>query len=119
MEGQEPSAVFIDHESFVVQQVVKLLEEKWRYYFLRARLTYWCAARAQIHATEGGQQVDGGVRADIISKLMTAQGILQLRQALKDGGKRLQKLSLFSFHTILQRVVLLLALRFMSTKKML
>ncbi len=93
MEGQEPSAVFIDHESFVVQQVVKLLEEKAGdtiFYGLDSHIG--CAARAQIHATEGGQQVDGGVRADIISKLMTAQGILQLRQALKDGGKEVAEI---------------------------
>ncbi|MEK9179426.1 MAG: hypothetical protein AAB893_03075, partial [Patescibacteria group bacterium] len=77
----------------VVQQVVKLLEEKAGdtiFYGLDSHIG--CAARAQIHATEGGQQVDGGVRADIISKLMTAQGILQLRQALKDGGKEVAEI---------------------------
>jgi hypothetical protein len=48
---------------------------------------FGCAARYQIHAPEGGYQEDGGVRSDIISKLMTARGILQLRREMKEKGE--------------------------------
>lgn len=87
MEGQQPGTVFIDQNSFVVQQIVRLLKQKVGstiFYGLDSHIG--CAARAQIHASEGGQQQDGGVRADIMSKMMIAKGILQLRQQLKNEG---------------------------------
>lgn len=87
MEGEKPGTVFIDQSSYVVQRLVNLLTEKAGdtiYYGLDSH--FGCAARGQIHATEGGYQEDGGLRADIVSKLMTARGILQLRRNLKDQG---------------------------------
>lgn len=88
MEAQVAGDVFIDYESYVVQQIVTLLKDKAGdtiFYGLDSHLG--CAARAQIHATEGGSQMDGGLRADILSKLMTARGILYLRSTLKESGE--------------------------------
>ena len=51
-----------------------------------------CAARGQIHSTEGGEQVDGGVRADIVNKLITGKGILQLRKQLFDQGENVAEI---------------------------
>ncbi|MFA5770173.1 MAG: hypothetical protein WC894_01600 [Patescibacteria group bacterium] len=88
MEGQENGSVFIDLDSYVVKQIITLLREKAGdtiYYGLDSHLG--CAARAQIHSTEGGKQIDGGVRADIVNKLITAKGILQLQKQLKDKGE--------------------------------
>src|SRR3989338_5692016 len=88
MEAQVAEDVFIDYESYVVQQIVTLLKDKAGdtiFYGLDSHLG--CAARAQIHATEGGSQVDGGLRADILSKLMTARGILYLRASIKELGE--------------------------------
>ncbi len=87
MEGQEPGTVFIDKNSFVVKQLVSLLKEKSGgtiFYGLDSHLG--CAARGQIHATEGGGQQDGGVRSDSLSKIMTSRGILQLRRELHEAG---------------------------------
>jgi hypothetical protein len=87
MEGQEDGSVFIDRESYVVKQIIKLLRGKSGdtiYYGLDSHLG--CAARAQIHSTEGGQQADGGVRADIVNKMITAKGIVSLRKLLKNEG---------------------------------
>ena len=88
MEAQIAGDVFIDYESYVVQQIVTLLKDKAGdtiFYGLDSHIG--CAARAQIHATEGGSQLDGGLRADILSKLMTARGILHLRSTLKESGE--------------------------------
>ena len=88
MEGEKPGTVFIDDSSYVVRRIVKLLREKAGdtiFYGLDSHFS--CAARGQIHATEGGYQLDGGVRADILSKLMTARGILQLRKDMKEKGE--------------------------------
>lgn len=88
MEGQKNDSVFIDEESFVVKQIMTLLREKAGdtiYYGLDSHLG--CAARAQIHSTEGGKQIDGGVRADIINKIITAKGIVKLQKKLKGQGE--------------------------------
>jgi hypothetical protein len=89
MEGQqEKNSVFIDRESYVVKRITDLLREKAGntiFYGLDSHLG--CAARTQIHSTEGSQQTDGGVRADILNKMMTAKGILQLRSRLSKGGE--------------------------------
>jgi len=93
MEGEKPGTVFIDHSSYVVQRIVKLLREKSSdtiYYGLDSH--FGCAARGQIHATEGGYQMDGGVRADIVSKLMTAHGILQLRKDMRKKGEEVAEI---------------------------
>ncbi len=100
MEGEKPGTVFIDDSSYVVQRVVKLLREKAGdtiYYGLDSH--FGCAARGQIHATEGGYQIDGGLRADILSKLMTARGILQLRRGMKEKGEDIAEIipTFFSF----------------------
>lgn len=100
MEGEKPGTVFIDESSYVVQRVVKLLREKAGdtiYYGLDSH--FGCAARGQIHATEGGHQADGGLRADILSKLMTARGILQLRRDMKEQGEDVAEIvpTFFSF----------------------
>ena len=100
MEGEKPGTVFIDHSSYVVQRLVKLLREKAGdtiYYGLDSH--FGCAARGQIHATEGGCQTDGGLRADILSKLMTARGILQLRREMKEQGEDVAEIipTFFSF----------------------
>ncbi|MBI5151578.1 MAG: hypothetical protein HZA34_03315 [Candidatus Pacebacteria bacterium] len=83
MEGARPNAVFIDTTSFVVQQIEKLLLDRPHqtvFYGLDSHLG--CAARGLIHATEGGKQKDKGLRADIVAKMMTARGILELRRRL-------------------------------------
>lgn len=88
MEGQKKDTVFIDYDSYVVRQIMSLLREKpgnTIYYGLDSHLG--CAARTQIHGTEGGQQVDGGVRADILSKMMIARGIVQMREELTARGE--------------------------------
>lgn len=93
MEGQKEGAVFIDPDSYVVKQIVKLLREKAGdtiYYGLDSHLG--CAARAQIHSTEGGKQIDGGVRADIVNKLITAKGLLQLREQLVNRGEKVAEI---------------------------
>ena len=93
MEGQKNESVFIDEESFIVQQIITLLREKAGdtiYYGLDSHLG--CAARAQIHSTEGGKQIDGGVRADIVNKLITAKGILQLQKQLKSKGENVAEI---------------------------
>lgn len=90
MEGQKKDTVLIDYDSYVVKQIITLLREKpgdTIFYGLDSHLG--CAARTQIHATEGGQQVDGGVRADIISKMMIARGIIQLHDELAAKGEEL------------------------------
>lgn len=89
MEGQQKDTVLIDYDSYVVKQIITLLREKAGdtiYYGLDSHLG--CAARTQIHGTEGGQQMDGGVRADIMSKMMIANGIIQLREELSKKGER-------------------------------
>lgn len=93
MEGQKEGSVFIDLDSYVVKQIITLLKEKAGdtiYYGLDSHLG--CAARAQIHSTEGGKQIDGGVRADIINKLITAKGLLQLQKLLKDKGEKVAEI---------------------------
>ena len=92
MEGQQKGAVMIDYDSYVVKQIINILREKTGdtiYYGLDSHLG--CAARTQIHATEGGQQVDGGVRADIISKMMIARGVVQLRAELHAKGENVAR----------------------------
>lgn len=87
MEGQKKDTVLIDYDSYVVKQITNLIQDKpgdTIYYGLDSHLG--CAARAQIHGTEGGQQVDGGVRADILSKMMIARGIVQLRDGIVESG---------------------------------
>ena len=93
MEGQKDGSVFIDPDSYVVKQIIKLLKGKpgdTIYYGLDSHLG--CAARGQIHSTEGGRQDDGGVRADIVNKLITAKGIVQLREKLKNEGENVAKI---------------------------
>src|SRR3989344_968764 len=93
MEGQDDISVYINYESYVVKQIITLLLEKAGdtiYYGLDSHLG--CAARALIHSTEGGKQIDGGVRTDIINKLMTAKGILQLRKDLHDQGEKVAEI---------------------------
>lgn len=88
MEGQKKDTVLIDYDSYVVKQIISLLREKpgnTIFYGLDSHLG--CAARTQIHGTEGGQQIDGGVRADILSKMMIARGIIQLREELSSRGE--------------------------------
>ena len=93
MEGQKSESVFIDEDSFTVNQIITLLREKAGdtiYYGLDSHLG--CAAESQIHSTEGGKQVDGGVRSDIVNKLITAKGLLQLQQKLKKRGENVGKI---------------------------
>src|SRR3989338_3379907 len=93
MEGQKRNTVYIDTDSYVVQQIMTLLHEKAGdtiYYGLDSHLG--CAARAFIHSTEGGKQTDGGVRADIVNKMITAKGIVQLQKKLKDQWKQVAKI---------------------------
>ncbi len=88
MEGQQKNSVVIDYDSYVVKQIMSLFRERpgeTIYYGLDSHLG--CAARGQIHATEGGQQTDGGVRADILSKMMIARGIVLLRNELAEKGE--------------------------------
>ncbi len=87
MEGQKSQSVFIDDDSFVVKQIQKLLIERAGetiFYGLDSHLG--CAARGLIHSTEGGKQLDAGLRSDVKSKLMTARGIIQLREKLVSNG---------------------------------
>lgn len=100
MSGQSSNTVFIDYSTFVVRQISKLLQEKAGgtiFYGLDSHLA--CAARGQIHETEGGRQEDDGLRSDIISKLMIARGILQLRSELMSQGKPVAEVvpTFFSF----------------------
>ncbi|MFA6016965.1 MAG: hypothetical protein WC744_02670 [Patescibacteria group bacterium] len=100
MEGQTKGSVFIDPDSYVVKQIITLLKEKAGdtiYYGLDSHLG--CAARAQIHSTEGGRQIDGGVRADIVNKLITAKGIVELQKQLENSGEKVAKIIpiLFSY----------------------
>lgn len=93
MEGQQKDTVLIDYDSYVVKQIMSLLREKpgdTIFYGLDSHLG--CAARAQIHTTEGGQQIDGGVRADILSKMMIARGIVQLREDLTRQGEEVAQI---------------------------
>ena len=88
MEGQRSKTVFIDTDSYVVLQIMTLLREKAGdtiYYGLDSHLG--CAARSFIHSTEGGKQTDGGVRADIVNKMTTTKGILQLQKKMKKQWK--------------------------------
>lgn len=83
MEGSTPGTVFIDRDSFVVRQIERLLLERPNqtiFYGLDSHLG--CAARGLIHGTEGGKQQDKGLRADVLNKMMTARGILELRKQL-------------------------------------
>ena len=93
MEGQVSGSVYIDRNSYVVKQIVTLLREKAGdtiYYGLDSHLG--CAARAEIHSTEGGKQIDGGLRADIVNKLITGKGILQLQKQLKNQGENVAEI---------------------------
>lgn len=93
MEGQVEGSVFIDEDSYVVKQIITLLREKAGdtiFYGLDSHLG--CAARAQIHSTEGGKQVDGGVRADIVNKLITAKGLVKLQKQLEDQGENVAEI---------------------------
>ncbi len=100
MAGSSRNSVFIDDSTFVVKQISKLLQEKAGdtiFYGLDSHLA--CAARGQIHATEGGRQEDAGLRSDILSKIMMARGILHLRQELLSKGKEVAEVipTFFSF----------------------
>ena len=100
MASQQRGSVFIDYSTFVVQQLSKLLQEKAGdtiFYGLDSHLS--CAARGQIHETEGGRQKDGGTRSDVLSKLMMARGILRLRAELLKQGKSVAEVipTFFSF----------------------
>ncbi len=100
MTGQKRDSVFIDYSTFVVRQISKLLREKASgtiFYGLDSHLA--CAARGQIHETEGGRQADAGLRSDILSKLMMARGILRLRQELLEQGQEVAEVipTFFSF----------------------
>ncbi len=92
MQGQNKDAVVIDYQSFVVRQIISLLREKTGTIFYGLDSHLGCAARAQIHSTEGGWQIDGGVRADILSKRMIARGIIQLREKLKRDGEEVAEI---------------------------
>jgi len=81
--SQKPHGVFIDQESYVVGQITRILHSKpgaTIFYNLDSHLG--CAARGQMHASEGGPQIDSGLRTDILAKLMTARGIRELRAML-------------------------------------
>jgi hypothetical protein len=81
--SQKPQSVYIDQDSYVVGQISRLLTGKPNqtiYYNLDSHLG--CAARGQIHLSEGGQQSDDGLRSDVLAKWMTARGILELRKTL-------------------------------------
>lgn len=98
--GQKPGAMCISNDSFVIQKIASLLHEKTGdtiYYGLDSHLG--CAARGQIHDTEGGDQIDGGVRSDITNKMMTARGILKLRENLAQKGESVANIipTFFSF----------------------
>ncbi len=98
--GQGKHAVFIDHSTFVVHRTTQLLKEKSGgtiFYGLDSHIS--CAARGQIHETEGGLQQDGGIRSDVINKMMTARGILQLRAELMTAGEAVAEVipTFFSF----------------------
>ncbi len=83
MHGQGSETVYIDKESFVIQRILTLLREKTGgtiFYSLDSHVG--CAARNQIHETEGGNQIDAGLRSDIVNKIMTAKGIIDLRNEL-------------------------------------
>ena len=108
MEGQKKDKVFIDKKSYVVQQIISLLRKKTGdtiYYGLDSHLG--CAARGQIHSTEGGQQKDGGTRSDILSKITTAKGILQLRNELWKAGEKVAEIVpiFFSFDPLTGGVI--------------
>lgn len=88
MEGQQAGTVFIDKTSYVVQHIMRLLEERpgeTIFYGLDSHVG--CAARGLIHSTEGGKQSDQGLRSDVKSKLMTALGLRQLQEWMQDEGK--------------------------------
>ncbi len=98
--GQKPSDIYISSDSFVVHKISNLLREKSGdtiYYGLDSHIG--CAARGQIHDTEGGNQIDGGVRSDIANKMMTARGILKLRELLSKKGESVANIipTFFSF----------------------
>lgn len=98
--GQAKDTVYIDHSTFVVQRTAQLLREKTGgtiFYGLDSHIS--CAARGLIHETEGGRQSDGGTRSDILNKIMTARGILQLRNELLSKGKAVAEVipTFFSF----------------------
>jgi len=93
MLGQNPDKVFIDHDSFVVKKIISLLREKAGgtvFYSLDSHIG--CAARTQIHETEGGNQHDSGLRSDIINKMMTARGMVELQKELVAKGENVAKI---------------------------
>lgn len=101
MEGLKPGTVFIDMDSYVVQQIERLIKERpgqTIFYGLDSHLG--CAARGLIHATEGGKQKDSGLRRDIESKMITARGILKLRENLVNKGEGAAEIipTFFSFN---------------------
>ena len=98
--GQNPDHVFIDRSSFVVQRIIELLREKVSdtiFYGLDSHLG--CAARGQMHETEGGRQQDAGLRTDVLNKMMTARGIVQMRNELIAAGETVAEIipTFFSF----------------------
>ena len=92
-EGQGKKSVFVDKQAYIVQRIISLLRKKTGdtiYYGLDSHLG--CAARAQLDTTEGGKQHDKGLRSDVLSKMVTARGILQLRQNLINDGEKVAKI---------------------------
>lgn len=109
MEGQQPGSVFIDWDSYVVKRVSKLIEEKANeviFYGLDSHLG--CAARGLIHSTEGGKQKDQGLRSDVMSKIMTAKGLLTLRETLQQKKGQVAQLipTFFSYDPHLGGVIM-------------
>lgn len=84
MLGVSKNNVFINKNSFIVQEITSYLINKPKYrIFYNLDSHIGCAARNQIHETEGNNQIDSGLRSDVMNKIMTARGLLQLREHYK------------------------------------
>lgn len=100
MRGVKPGTVRIDYESLIVSRITQLLlSKKGENIFYGFDSHFGCAARKQIHDRRGGHEKDGGLRSDVISKLMMAQGLLELREELVAQGNDPAKVipTFFSF----------------------
>jgi len=100
MRGTQPKTVYIDHQSPIISSLKKLLLDKsGDTVFYGFDSHYACAARQQIHDRRGGHEEDGGLRSDVMSKMMMAQGILELRSELVAQGQQPAELipTFFSF----------------------
>ncbi|MFZ1721261.1 MAG: hypothetical protein WAU07_02030, partial [Microgenomates group bacterium] len=85
--GTKPGTVFIDNDSPIIKHLKQLLLKKsGQTIFYGYDSHLGCAARGQIHARRGGSEDDGGLRSDVMSKLMLAQGLLEVQQQLVVEG---------------------------------